>query len=533
MGDLVQGEESLLLTPPGRSEVPSEVAEAMRRRRRRRTRRITRATLDRATRSLPEGRASRLARLWDDGREESVRLAHRYQVLSACLVEAPPRTEEAELAEADVLQVSVALRCTRRQAVSAIAAAHHVVDLLPECLERLERGEFPARWFEKLVQRTEDLDDHAVLFVDSSMAASDLEVTPESFDRRLHHLVTVAASRSEIPEHATAEGRRRVVLDPPRPGGVGCLRIIGPIPEILDLSQRLDAAAHAVKNAQVDALQDGTAIPCDPGGVIDRTFDLPSITALRYELLRGALLDTDGVEMPAPRFRMNVTVPALTLMGESDAPGMLDGVIPIPAPMARELAAREGSWYRVLTDPGSGRFLPLPAQRYTPTPAMLENLRLRHPVCTVPGCTRPTVALTECDHIEEYDHADPASGGLTDLMNLHLLCRQHHRMKTAGLLDPVRDDSAGRTWWEIDEAIMSFTEDARDLATDQVVREMQAAWDTHLAAQQSRRDTVERLRGLALRGLSPGDEVDGPAGEPGWYLGPDGNPLPPPEPPPF
>lgn len=533
MGDLEWSGESLMLTPPGHAEVPGAVAASMAERRRRRTRRIDRDALDRGTESTPLERAHQLGMLWEAGREQSVQLAQQYRVLAACAAAGAPGSDEAQQAEAEVLQVCVALRCTRRQAVSFIEAAFHATDLLPACLERLTAGEFPARWFEKLVQRTEDLDDEAVLFVDQALAASDLEVTPESFDRRLNHLVTVAASRSEIPAHATPEGRRRVVLDPPRPGGVGCLRILGPIPEILDLSRRLDAAAHAVKDAQVQALMDGTPIPCDPGGEIERTFDLPSITALRYELLRGALLDTAGVRVPEPRFRMTVTVPALSLMGESDAPGMLDGLTPIPAQMARELAARESTWYRVLTDPVNGRFLPLPATSYRPSPRMLEHLRLRHPVCTVPGCTRPTVAMTECDHIVEFDHEDPSAGGPTELMNLHLLCRQHHRMKTAGLLDPIRDEGAGRTWWELDETIMTFQEDARDLATEQVVQEMQAAWDTHLAAAQARRETAERLRNLGIDGLSPGDTVRGPDGTDDWIIGDDGIPHPPPERPPF
>lgn len=536
MGDLEWGGDSLLLTPPGPIAVPESIIGSLRERRRRRTRRITRSTLDRAAKSGPLDRAEQLGALWEAGREQSVRLAQQYQALADCIVAGAPGSAEAEQAQVDIVQVSIALRCTRRQAISFIDDAHHATDLLPACLRRLTAGEFPARWFEKLVQRTADLDEEAVLYVDGFLAASDLEVTPESFDRRLNHLVTVAASRSEIPAHATPEGRRRVVLDPPRPGGVGCLRILGPIPEILDLSRRLDAAAHSVKDAQVQALLDGTPIPCDPGGEIERTFELPSIAALRYELLRGALLDTDGVAVPAPRFRMTVTVPVMSLMGESDAPAVLDGVIPIPAPMARELAARESTWYRVLTDPADGRFLPMPATSYRPSSRMLEHLRLRHPVCTVPGCTRPTIAMTECDHIEEFDHAEPAAGGATDLMNLHLLCRQHHRLKTAGLLDPVRDEDSGRTWWEVDEAIMTYQEDARDLATEQVVQEMQSAWETHLAAVHARRETAERLRNLGIDGLSPGDTVRGPDGTDGtdgWILGEDGIPHPPAEPPPF
>src|SRR5699024_2557607 len=82
-------------------------------------------------------------------------------------------------------------------------------------------------------------------------------------------------------------------------------------------------------------------------------------------------------------------VPAMTLMGYCDAPALLDGITPVPAPMARKLAAGHTDWYRILTDPHTGKFLPLPAEKYRPTTAQLEYLRLVDPICAMPGCTPP------------------------------------------------------------------------------------------------------------------------------------------------
>lgn len=46
-----------------------------------------------------------------------------------------------------------------------------------------------------------------------------------------------------------------------------------------------------------------------------------------------------------------------------------------------------------------------------------------NPVCSVPGCERPT---------QEVDHILPrAKGGTDDWSNLQPLCRTHHSMKTA------------------------------------------------------------------------------------------------------
>src|SRR5699024_12876731 len=109
----------------------------------------------------------------------------------------------------------------------------------------------------------------------------------------------------------------------------------------------------------------------------------------------------EGGTGPARRCRLNLPVPARRLLGASDERGMLEGTIPLPPSMARSLAGNEQTWYRVLADGATAAFLPLPAQRYQPTAAMLEHLRLRHSMCAVPVCTRPTSWASECDHIAE------------------------------------------------------------------------------------------------------------------------------------
>src|SRR5690625_7691210 len=70
---------------------------------------------------------------------------------------------------------------------------------------------------------------------------------------------------------------------------------------------------------------------------------------------------------------------------------------------------------------------------------MLEYLRLTFPVCAVPCCTRPTSWASQIDHIQEYHHTHPETGGTTEIPNLHPLCWRHHQMKTAGLLDPIKE----------------------------------------------------------------------------------------------
>ena len=405
---------------------------------------------------------------------ESRRLATEYRRLARFWrqVEVPEGGDpsEADEYEAETLAVALALRCTRAAAYHRINDARRALTGLPGCFARLAAGEFPSEWFQRLLRRSHHLTATDLTALDQSIATWPLgQLTVEQYRRRLSHALTRIDASREVPAQHTPEGRRRVDLLPVGEDGIGCLQVIGPIPEILTLAQRLDASARAIQHTQRHTLEAGEPPPLDPDGTVTTQGRPLSLARLRYELLTGAGLDTDGVRVLRERFRLTVTVPALTLLGASEEPGTLDGTIPIPAVMARELAGQCETWHRVLTDPARGAFLPLPAQTYRPDARLLEHLRLRHATCAMPGCTRPSSWASECDHIQEYDHTDPARGGLTEVENLHLLCWMHHCLKTAGLIDPVRSATpAGRpgvTEWEIEARARIAVRDDTDLAT--------------------------------------------------------------------
>ncbi|HSL07716.1 MAG TPA: DUF222 domain-containing protein [Pseudonocardiaceae bacterium] len=122
---------------------------------------------------------------------------------------------------------------------------------------------------------------------------------------------------------------------------------------------------------------------------------------------------------------VRVTIPYTALLGADDHPGELAGYGPIPAAVARDLAAG-GTWRRVLTDPTSGRPLDYGTTRYRP-PAHLAGLVItRDQTCQFPGCRVPA---HRCDIDHGIPH-DPANGtGPTSEFNLGIKCRHHHRIK--------------------------------------------------------------------------------------------------------
>ncbi|GAB2532154.1 HNH endonuclease signature motif containing protein [Brachybacterium huguangmaarense] len=459
--------------------------------------------------------------LWDENVADARRLAARMAHLAPFWRgrDAPGAEGVEDVEDAD-LRIALALRVTEFVAHRMIRDAHIATRHLPRSFERLVTGELPAAWMQRLLRAVSSLTPAQRASVDERVGRWSLAVTAEQFGRRVAEAVALVRSREALPEDRVPSALRRVEIFPvEHEEGMACLSILGPAPEISALGVRLDQAARAVQSRQRQALAaaraggapdrdaasaagaDGTdtpasvtAIPFDDGtvGASGRAL---SLARLRYDVITRSVLETGGVAVPEPRFRVNVTVPVTTLLGEGDEPGTLDGVSPIPAPLARELAGREDVWFRILTDPVSGAFLPLPASRYVPTPAMLEHLRLRGATCAVPGCTRPSSWASEADHIEEFDHLNPEAGGRTEIENLHLLCWAHHQDKTARRLDPTRLEHPARepggTRWEFPDGSRADVPDDTDLMSPEIAERLHEHWIVHERLERQRA-AVER-----------------------------------------
>jgi hypothetical protein len=112
------------------------------------------------------------------------------------------------------------------------------------------------------------------------------------------------------------------------------------------------------------------------------------------------------------------------LLGLDEQPGELAGYGPIPAPLAREIAA-QGTWRRLLTDPVSGTLLDHGRTTYLPPAGLADFVRARDVSCRHSGC-RQRAATADLDHTIPYPE------GATCEHNLHARCRHHHLVKTFG-----------------------------------------------------------------------------------------------------
>lgn len=436
--------------------------------------------------------------------------AHHLRQLAVFFREDPEVRGVVEDADVTALKVAAGLRCSYGQAWARVRDAHAAVMWMPVTFEYLRRGDLPEQWHSFLLRHVRRLDEEQVRQVDAHLGSVELpSVSLDTFARQVRLAVQLARAGTLPTPPRLAREVEVVAVDTET--GTASLQVTGPIPEIQALAHRLDLAARSVQNAQRAMLEAGAEgpLPFDIDQDLAEHGRVMSLRALRYAILTHSVLDIDPVQERARPVKILVTVPVMTLLGQSEAPAMLEGMTPVPAELARELAAGEGVWQRILTDPITGAHLPVTASSYQPTAQMRLQLRLRHPVCAVPGCTRSTTLAAEDDHVREYDHEHPGQGGQTSLWNLHRMCWLHHQQKTAGWIDPVRDpgDDPARgdgtttagpleTRWRLGADLRVRSREHTDLVTPPVARALERDWATYQRAHEDavRRHVEEKAR---------------------------------------
>ncbi|WGW10726.1 HNH endonuclease signature motif containing protein [Saxibacter everestensis] len=359
-------------------------------------------------------------------------------------------------------EVACALDVASRTGKTRLLDAMFASACFPRALALVKAGTIDRARFGFLITQTRSLDAHAALELDDLVASWPNGLSRRAFTRRVRTAVAVADARDAAARHAQVCQDRSVQFIPVE-DGAAILSVYGPADALLTAYRRLDAAARTQ-----------SASPAGPGSTfgLDATSGIASASGAnpesgfrggecvgadgrtlaqrRFDLLTGVDFGPDGratidgssgtingvtgarSRVPA-QTRVNVTVPALTLLGLANLPGHLDGYGPIPPAMATAIAADAPTWTRILTDPITGRILNTRQYSYRPDTETLRYLRARHTTCTVPCCTTPS-DRAEIDHVVPFDHDHPDRGGPTNAWNLGPGCKNHHQGKTLGIL---------------------------------------------------------------------------------------------------
>ncbi len=278
-----------------------------------------------------------------------------------------------------------------------------------------------------------------------------VQITKPQLAELIDRLIAQADPAAHHERAAEARTERRVTF---RPAGHGMatMNLFAAAEDVEAVRAVLNAATLAARQAQPDLPgrahvedPDRPNTPADPDG--------RHPAATRADTLIDLILGTTPAAAPAPapaRADVTVLIPFSVLFGDDDTPCDLRGYGPVPAQLARELAA-DGTWRCAAVDdrpdsPTHGTVLGLGRSAHTagyiPTAATRAFVQLRDRRCRFPGCRQPA---QRCD----LDHRTPwckgSADGATCDCNLHPLCRHHHQLKQRGFIpEPT---PTGATQW--------------------------------------------------------------------------------------
>ena len=268
----------------------------------------------------------------------------------------------AEVVDAAAEELAVVMTWTTYRADTALEEATVLHRCLPGTLAALESGTIDYPRAQTVVRAVGDLDDEQARAVDTAICERLGGLTTAQAKDTCEREVLAVDAAAAARRHARRTRERGMTL---RGDGdaIAVLKVIGPAAALLCGYDQLTAAARALR--------------AQPGQ--NRTLDQVRFDLLITQMTQttqtgqtgqtaagaggaGGLGEATGAAVgpprPGPPARVRVTVAATTLAGLDEHPGELAGYGPIPAAVARDLAAHPDSRHqRVLVDPHTGMLL--------------------------------------------------------------------------------------------------------------------------------------------------------------------------------
>ena len=255
------------------------------------------------------------------------------------------------------------------------------------------------------------------------------------------HAAVLARSREEVGAEAAAKAEPDLVdwarrLDPARLGIVArhLRHCVNPDGVLKDANEAYDRRALHLSQMMDGVFRIDGMLDPEGGATLQTALNALMAPELAGESRRPAERRADALvelarqrldsgelpEVGGQRPHLTVTAPLATVRREPESPaGELQWSDPIPAESVRRLAC-DASVTRVLLNPSSQ---PIDVGRATRviSSALRVALVVRDFGCRFPGCDRPP-DWTEGHHLVHW-----ADGGETNLDNVVLMCRRHHR----------------------------------------------------------------------------------------------------------
>jgi hypothetical protein len=362
--------------------------------------------------------------------------------------------------EAEREDVAIALKLSPNTAQMRIDVARTLSNHLPATCEALSTGEISSSHATLIARETADALERGVspdilpLIESKALAHSEFH-TAAQVSKKLKTLFAQFAPEILEERHEIARDTRSVAL---YPEGDGMSTLIALLPSedaqtvYLAINARIELE-RGISELKEDKSKSGLDSESSKSNAI-RSYAFSSqnlrisdprniemkradaLTAIAADFLASNAKDLDKSKRP---ISINVTVDLPTLLGLSENPAELEGHGPIPASIARKLAA-DGKWRKFVTDPLTGNLLDMGRSHYVPSQYLVDFLTARDRTCRFPGCSHPA-RLSDIDHAKSWE-----KGGLTNPENLGFLCRRHHRLKTHGGWKLTSSPDGSCTW---------------------------------------------------------------------------------------
>jgi hypothetical protein len=311
-------------------------------------------------------------------------------------------------------EVACLLRWSTGYTIGRMGEAARLVSELPNTLNGVEGGRFGYLHASSLLNVTKDLDATITAKVEAKVLERAPTQTVTEFRAAARRAVAKLDPRGEEEQHEDAAAERRVCHQPAEHA-------------MAWVNTYLSAAdAQAVLTA-VQAMADKLRAAAGPDDC--RTADqfrADALVAICLAVLHGQSIE--GLpKWQGRRPQVQVMVALSTLLGVDEQPAELAGYGPIPAEVARKIAADPtGTWTRLVTDE-LGRLVDYGREKYRPPQDLIDHVTTRDRTCRGPHCHRHA---RRC----EVDHVIPFSaGGQTNASNLGPECpREHHVKHDAG-----------------------------------------------------------------------------------------------------
>jgi hypothetical protein len=320
-------------------------------------------------------------------------------------------------------EVACALRLSTGHAANRLQLAKELTGRLRETLDLQQRGEITTHHSRSLAEATMRLDDLAARKVEKAVLPKAPDQTLSNFRRNVTRAVFKVAPKPAEERHRDALADRRVVRTPDA-NGMSWVAMLLPDVGATVVMTAIDALARRVTST-------------DPRTSDQRRAD--AVIQIALDTLHGA----SSGELPRAhgmRPSIQVCVALSTLLGLDEQPGELAGSGPIPASVARKLAADPtGTWRRLVTDE-PGKLIDYGRTTYRPPKDLTDHVIARDRTCRFPHCQRQAC---RCD----LDHEKPwERKGETSEPNLLSLCCRHHHLKHDAGWTPKRLADGSIEW---------------------------------------------------------------------------------------